>query len=107
MTSTTQIIYQPYVAGARGSLKAGVAVACRTPEEGIRRAERALAGGSILGAEVVRVTHDETCVAFCWPQAFSLFHQLASPSRVAPYRWHLLRPLSSRLRLWRPPPKRV
>ena len=58
MTSTTQIIYQPYVAGARGSLKAGVAVACRTPEEGIRRAERALAGGSILGAEVVRVTHD-------------------------------------------------
>ena len=48
MTSTTQIIYQPYVAGARGSLKAGVAVACRTPEEGIQRAE----------AEVVRVTHD-------------------------------------------------
>ena len=58
MTSTTQIIYQPYVSGARGALKAGVAVACRTPEEGIRRAERALAGGSILGAEVVRVTHD-------------------------------------------------
>ena len=58
MTSTTQIIYQPYVAGARGGLKTGVAVACRTPEEGIRRAERAMAGGSILGAEVVRVTHD-------------------------------------------------
>lgn len=59
MSSTTQIIYQPYVAGARGSLKAGVAVACRTPEEGLRRAERAMAGGSILGAEVVRVTHDD------------------------------------------------
>lgn len=58
MSSTTQIIYQPYVAGARGNLKAGIAIACRTPEEGIRRAERALAGGSILGAEVVRMTHD-------------------------------------------------
>ena len=55
---TSQIICHPYVAGARGSLKSGVAIACRTPEEGIRRADRALAGGSILGAEVVRVTHD-------------------------------------------------
>lgn len=58
MTASSQIVYQPYVAGARGNLKAGVAVACRTPEEGIRRAERALASGSILGAEVVRMTHD-------------------------------------------------
>ncbi len=58
MPSTSQIIYQPYVAGARGGLKAGVAVACRTAEEGMRRAERALAGGSILGAEIVRMTHD-------------------------------------------------
>ena len=54
MACTTQIIYQPYVAGPRGSLKAGKAVACRTPEDGLRRAERALHSGSILGAQVVR-----------------------------------------------------
>ena len=68
MTSTSQIIFQPYVPGARGNLKAGVAVACRTPEEGIRRAERAMAGGSILGAEVVRVTHDAGADEFGEPE---------------------------------------
>ena len=73
MTSTTQIIYQPYVAGARGSLKAGVAIACRTPEEGIRRAERALAGGSILGAEVVRVTHDAAAYEMGEPEYLGKF----------------------------------
>ena len=59
MPSSFQIIYQPYVAGPRGSLKAGIPVACRTAAEGLRRAERALAGGSILGAQVVRMTHDD------------------------------------------------
>ena len=59
MPSSSQVIYQPYIAGARGALKAGVAVACRTPEEGNRRAERALAAGSILGAHVVRLNHDD------------------------------------------------
>ena len=54
----TQIIYQPYVAGPRGALKAGTPVVCRTADEGLRRAERALAGGSILGAQVVRMVHD-------------------------------------------------
>lgn len=68
MATTSQIVYQPYVTGARGSLKAGVAVACRTPEEGIRRAERALAGGSIVGAEVVRVTHDDSAEEFGEPE---------------------------------------
>ena len=33
--------------GARGTLKPGMPVACRTAEEGIRRAENALAGGSM------------------------------------------------------------
>ena len=57
MASTTQNIYQPY-AGQRGSLKAGVPIACCLTEDGMRRTERALAGGSILGAQVVRMTHD-------------------------------------------------
>ena len=53
-----QIIYQPYVAGPRGSLRPGAPVVCRTADEGLRRAERALAGGSILGAHIVRMVHD-------------------------------------------------
>jgi hypothetical protein len=68
MPSRTQIIYQPYVAGARGALKAGVPIACRSAEEGIRRAERAMACGSILGAQVVRVTHDDDAEEFGEPE---------------------------------------
>ena len=68
MASTTQIIYQPYVAGPRGALKPGQAVACRSPEEGLRRAERALANNSILGAQIVRVTHDADADEFGAPE---------------------------------------
>ena len=68
MASTTQIIYQPYVAGPRGALKAGPALTCRSPEEGLRRAERALEGGSILGAQIVRMTHDDDAGEFGEPE---------------------------------------
>jgi hypothetical protein len=53
--ATTRIIYQPYIKG----MKPGTPVVCRDPAEGERRAEKAMAGGSILGAQVVRVTIDE------------------------------------------------
>lgn len=68
MASTTHIIYQPYVAGPRGTLKPGPAISCRTAEEGLRRAERAMNGGSILGAQVVRMTHDDDAGEFGDPQ---------------------------------------
>ena len=68
MASTTRIIYQPYVAGPRGALKPGTAIACRSAEEGLRRAERALQGGSILGAQVVRMTHDDDAGEFGDPE---------------------------------------
>ena len=68
MASTTQIIYQPYVAGARGALKPGPAMACRSEQEGVRRAERALRSGSILGAQVVRMTHDDDAGEFGEPE---------------------------------------
>lgn len=76
MPATAQIIYQPYVAGPRGALKAGTPMACRTPEEGIRRAERALAGGSILGARVVRVFHDDAADEFGPPEYLGEFGQV-------------------------------
>jgi len=76
MPATAQIIYQPYVAGARGALKPGTAVVCRTPEEGARRAEKALAGGSIVGARVVRVLHDSATDEFGDPEYLGEFGQV-------------------------------
>lgn len=55
VTASTRIIYQPYGKG----LKPGTPVVCRDPAEGERRAEKAMAGGSILGAQVVRLVVDE------------------------------------------------
>lgn len=76
MASTTRIIYQPYVAGARGALKPGPAVACRSAEEGVRRAERALQGGSIVGAQVVRMTHDDDAGEFGDPEFLARLGQV-------------------------------
>jgi hypothetical protein len=76
MATTAQIIYQPYVAGPRGALKPGIPLVCRKPDEGIRRAERALAGGSILGARVVRVHHDADADEFGAPEHLGSFGQV-------------------------------
>ena len=76
MASTTQIIYQPYLAGTQGALRAGTPVACRSPGEGLRRAERALAVGSILGAQVVRMTHDDAAEEFSDPEYLGTFGQV-------------------------------
>jgi len=71
MPATAQIIYQPYMTGARGALKPGSPVVCRTAEEGVRRAEKALAGGSIVGARIVRVLHDTDADEFGLPEYLS------------------------------------
>lgn len=73
---TTQIIYQPYLRGARGSLKAGTAIACRTAEAGLLRAERALAAGTIVGAQIVRVSHDDDAGEFTEPEFLSRVGQV-------------------------------
>lgn len=76
MPATAQIIYQPYVTGARGALKPGIPIVCRTAEEGVRRAEKALAGGSIVGARVVRVLHDGEADEFGPPEYLGEFGQV-------------------------------
>ncbi len=73
MPATAQIIYQPYLAGARGRLQPGAPIVCRTAEEGTRRAERALAGGSIAGARIVRVLHDGDADEFGDPEYLGEF----------------------------------
>lgn len=59
MAAKEHIVYQPYVRGARGAVKPGTPVPCRTAEEGLRRAQKALASASVVGAHVVRVMADE------------------------------------------------
>ncbi len=76
MGSTTRIIYQPYVAGARGALKAGPPLTCVTLDDGMRRAERAFANGSILGAQIVRVTHDDESEEFADPEYLGAIGQV-------------------------------
>jgi hypothetical protein len=58
MSATERIIFQPYVTGRGNSLLPGQAVLCRNPDEARRRAEKALAGGRIAGAHIVRVLED-------------------------------------------------
>jgi len=53
-----RIIFQPYSRGRRGDVVAGGAVVCRTPEEAQRRADKALTGGSAIGAHIVRMVVD-------------------------------------------------
>ncbi len=64
MAATTRIVYQPYIKG----MKPGTPVVCRDPAEGERRAEKAMAGGSILGAQVVRMVVDEEMGDFGEPE---------------------------------------
>ena len=49
-------------------LRAGTPVACRTAEEGLRRAERAFSAGLVAGADVVLVRHDEDADEFGDPE---------------------------------------
>lgn len=59
MASSERIIFQPYLTGKRGAVTPGPAVACRTREEAARRAEKAMAAGSVIGGHVVRFMADE------------------------------------------------
>jgi hypothetical protein len=68
MAATERIIYQPYLRGKRGALMPGTAIACRNAEEGLRRAEKAMAAGSAIGAHVVRVTNDEEAGVYGDPE---------------------------------------
>jgi hypothetical protein len=68
-----RILFQPYVAGRRGSLQAGQAVLCRNVDEAGRRAEKAMEGGRVLGAHIVRTMDDEATGEFGIPEYLSQF----------------------------------
>ncbi len=59
MAKTQRVVFLPYSKGKRGGVKAGTPVPCRNEAEAQRRAEKAMAGGSIIGGHVVRFAADE------------------------------------------------
>lgn len=73
MAIAERIIFQPYTQGKRGGLKPGVPVACRNPEEAMRRAEKAMAGGRIAGGHIVRILADEEAGDYGEPQYLGIY----------------------------------
>ena len=59
MAAKESIILQPYLRGRGAAVIRGAAVACRSAEEASRRADKAMAGGKIVGVHVIRVVNDE------------------------------------------------
>ena len=79
MALSGRIVYQPYIKGKQGNLVPGPQVACRNPEEAIRRAERAIAAGSATRAHVVRVLADEAAGDFGEPDCLAAFGTVPEP----------------------------
>lgn len=73
MPAAQRIIFQPYIEGKRGGLKPGQPVACRTPADGERRAEKAMENGTIVGAQIVRVLADEEVGDYGEPEFLSVY----------------------------------
>jgi len=73
MALAQHIIFQPYTDGRRGALKPGVPIACRSPEDAQRRAEKAMASGMIVGGHVVRIMADEEAGDYGDPEFLGVY----------------------------------
>ena len=60
MAVKERIVFQPYLPGRGAAVVPGQAVSCRNPEDAQRRAEKAMAGGRVVGVHIIRVLDDET-----------------------------------------------
>jgi hypothetical protein len=73
MAMTERIIFQPYTAGLGDRLLPGEAVLCRTVDNAQQRAEKAMAGGRIVGAQIIRVLDDATAGDYGEPEYLAAF----------------------------------
>jgi len=73
MAAMERIIFQPYTAGRGDRLLPGEAVLCRTVDNARQRAEKAMAGGRIAGAHVIRVSDDAEAGEFGEPEYLEAF----------------------------------
>lgn len=74
------IVFQPYILGRRGEVAPGQPIACRSEAEARRRAEKARAGGRVVGAHVVRVAADEEAGEFGEPEYLAVFGTVPEPA---------------------------
>ena len=72
MALAERIIFQSYTQAKRGGVKAGQAIACRSPADAQRRAEKAMAGGLIVGGHIVRVMADEEAGDYGEPEFLAI-----------------------------------
>ncbi len=70
-SSKTTFCVVTYVAGARGSLKVGEQIACRDEANAHARAEKVMATGRVLGADVVKQTADPEAGDYGEPEYLS------------------------------------
>ena len=59
MAMKERIIFQPYMPGRGAGVVPGQAIQCRNPDDAQRRAEKAMAGGRVVGVHIIRVLEDE------------------------------------------------
>ncbi len=59
MAITERVVFVPYARTKRGAIAPGTPIACRNAAEGERRAAKAMAAGSAIGAHVVSISADE------------------------------------------------
>lgn len=78
MAASERILYQPYTVGKRG-LTPGKPVPCRNADEAVRRAERAVAGGLVAGAHIVRLLADEEVGDYGEPEYLAAFGTVPEP----------------------------
>jgi len=67
MAMKERIIFQPYLPGRGANVVSGQAIVCRTAEEAQRRAEKAMAGGRVVGAHIICVADDSESGEFGEP----------------------------------------
>lgn len=67
MVMKERIIFQSYVSAPGVAVVSGQAVLCRSVEEAQRRAEKAMMGGRVVGAHVIRVSDDAASAEYGEP----------------------------------------
>ena len=73
MTAKERILFQPYIAGRHAGVVPGQAVLCRSPDDARRRAEKAMAGGRVVGVHIVRVLDGATAGEYGEPEYLAEF----------------------------------
>jgi len=81
MAVSTHFFFQPYSRSKRGNPVPGLAVACRDQAEACRRAEKAMAGGRIIGAHTIKVVSDAAAGDYGEPEYMDFYGDVPETGR--------------------------